>query len=206
MDTKEVDYAVDLLQKVVDERPGARSFINLYYDRELNNYNGLGLATYKGNRNDMERVMMMAFVKFPELRKMAMSALARLSMEETIAPNPSEKTDVNPATTGRPKGNEASFRSKLMVPSSQKEELMELLKGLIHGKKGKGVAIVVKAAEKAGLMNTPSYSELKAVFGEIGSETAFYRGMGQEYENEIDNYLRIFNDFRIDGRTSLSEE
>lgn len=59
------------------------------------------------------------------------------------------------------------------VIAKNKEETLNKLHSLIDGKRGKNVALVVVASVEMGLIEKPTYKEVKSEFGDIGAESGY---------------------------------
>lgn len=65
----------------------------------------------------------------------------------------------------------------LICPEEQRERIMQRLRELMRGRKGKHVALVVTAAQELHLMGSPSFAELQKYFQVYGSRQAFEKAM-----------------------------
>lgn len=64
-----------------------------------------------------------------------------------------------------------TFKDKVMAEN--KEEVLKKLHSLIDGKRGKNVALVIVASVEMGLIQKPTYKEVKSEFGDIGAESGY---------------------------------
>lgn len=64
-----------------------------------------------------------------------------------------------------------TFKDKVMAEN--KEEVLKKLHLLIDGKRGKNVALVIVASVEMGLIQKPTYKEVKSEFGDIGAESGY---------------------------------
>lgn len=74
-----------------------------------------------------------------------------------------------------------SFVDSLLV--ADKKGLLSLLHKLIDGRKGKYVAKVIKACYDSGLMEKPTYTQVKNEFGDIGDKSGYNKYVGCKYED-----------------------
>lgn len=78
-----------------------------------------------------------------------------------------------------------------------KEELLEVLRTLFDGKKGKDVAVIILALQELGIIyignRNELYRSMRAEFGDIGSSSGINDYLKKEYimRSEIDNAKRI---------------
>lgn len=73
----------------------------------------------------------------------------------------------------------------------QQEKVRQVLKTLGQGKKGKGIAIIVKAAMTLGYITQPTYEQAKDLWGStMGSATGYNRQMGLYKDNPIDGDVK----------------
>lgn len=64
-----------------------------------------------------------------------------------------------------------TFKDKVMAEN--KEKVLKKLHSLIDGKRGKNVALVIVASVEMGLIQKPTYKEVKSEFGDIGAESGY---------------------------------
>lgn len=69
----------------------------------------------------------------------------------------------------------APFEANIIGDDAKKESLMELLRKLINGRKGREVALIIIACIERGLLHKPTYSQVKGAFGEIGDKSGYNR-------------------------------
>lgn len=82
-----------------------------------------------------------------------------------------------------------SFAS-CIINMDEADEVVQKIDRLIHGKKGKKAAIVIKAAMKKHLINKPSFDQVTKQFGDVGSKSNFNKQMQVNYtEEELGPYL-----------------
>lgn len=73
-----------------------------------------------------------------------------------------------------------------VVDPERRTVVLKRLHSLVDGKRGKEVAMVMRAAMAAGLITRPSYGDVAAEFGEIGNRAGYNRYMNyQFYDDEL---------------------
>lgn len=88
---------------------------------------------------------------------------------------------------GRKVGN---FRDNLMVDEKEKDIVIEKLRLLIAGRKGKDVALMIYSCIKLGWLIKPSFSQVENTFGGIGNKSG--------YNNYVNNPNK-FTEHEISG-------
>lgn len=88
-----------------------------------------------------------------------------------------------------------SFQDCLLV--DDKGELLALLHKLIDGRKGKYVAIVIRTCYDEGLMNKPTFTQVKNEFGDIGHKSGYntYMADGKINTDEKKTVLVALNKY-----------
>lgn len=76
------------------------------------------------------------------------------------------------ANRGRPK---QSLKDNLLCSEDKKDVVIKLLHSLIDGRKGKSVALVIVAAQQAGIALKITFAQAQTEFGEIGNQSGFNR-------------------------------
>lgn len=75
---------------------------------------------------------------------------------------------------------------------SDKEAMLEKLRTLAQGKKGKDFALIIRTAVKEGIMMRPTYGEVNDAFGDIGNQSGYNKYMGNN----------AFSDEEFEGMTN----
>lgn len=91
------------------------------------------------------------------------------------------KTDHQPEPeTTEQRSKSKSIKDVMLVQEEQKEPLATVLHGLIDGKKGKDVALVILVCVQHGLMRKPEHGIMTETFGDIGAKSGYnsYFGKG----------------------------
>lgn len=87
-----------------------------------------------------------------------------------------------------------SFKECLWV--EDKDDLLAMLHKMIDGKKGKVVANIISVCMENGLMEKPTYTQVKEEFGEIGNKSGYnkYMALGMDFKEKkpIENALKEF--------------
>lgn len=95
----------------------------------------------------------------------------------------------------------ASLYEYMQVDDEKKPMLLDRLRELINGKKGKDVALTFLVCEQYGLMTRPPHKILASVFGDIGSKQGYneYYKKGLNYFtcNEINSIEKQLSNFLI---------
>ena len=112
------------------------------------------------------------------------------------------KTDHQPEPeTTEQRSKSKSIKDVMLVQEEQKEPLATVLHGLIDGKKGKDVALVILVCVQHGLMRKPEHGIMTETFGDIGAKSGYnsYFGKGlSAYRPEeikgIETHLSSFID------------
>lgn len=95
----------------------------------------------------------------------------------------------------------ASLYEYMQVDDEKKPMLLDKLRELINGKKGKDVALTFLVCEQYGLMTRPPHKILASVFGDIGSKQGYneYYKKGLNYFtcNEINSIEKQLSNFLI---------
>lgn len=82
-----------------------------------------------------------------------------------------------------------------VVDPDRSRELIKRLHTLIDGRRGKDVAMVVRAAMKEGLISRPTYSQMVEEFGDIGNRSGFHRYLGYDYfDSELQPLCRALQE------------
>lgn len=83
--------------------------------------------------------------------------------------------------------NVASLYECMLIDDEKKPMLLDILRKLINGKKGKDIALVILVCVKYHLMTRPQHKILASVFGEIGSPQGYneyYKNGFKDWENK----------------------
>lgn len=79
-----------------------------------------------------------------------------------------------------------------VVNVSRMADIMECLHTLIDGRRGKEVAMVVKAAMSLGLITKPTFGQMVEEFGDIGNRSGFHRYMAFDFfDTELQPFRKI---------------
>lgn len=108
----------------------------------------------------------------------------RFNVDMLEQPEPQQGKAEPTRRRGRPK---ETFKDK-MIDDADGSKLEKLHKA-IDGKKGKFVALAIKAGVKIGRLDKPSYTQVRNEFGDIGNKSGFNRYMNQY----------VFTDEEIEG-------
>lgn len=81
-----------------------------------------------------------------------------------------QEANAKPKKRGRKVGN---FRDNLMVDEKEKDAVIEKLRLLISGRKGRCVALIIHSCVKLGWLIKPSFSQVKNTFGRIGDKSGY---------------------------------
>jgi hypothetical protein len=65
-------------------------------------------------------------------------------------------------------------------------QVINVLHNLIDGRRGKVVGLVIQCAIEAGLIQRPTYNQMKQEFGDIGAKSGFYNYINYEYFPDVD--------------------
>lgn len=83
--------------------------------------------------------------------------------------------------------NVASLYECMLIDDEKKPMLLDILRKLIKGKKGKDVALVILVCVKYHLMTRPQHTILASVFGDIGVKSGYndyYKNGFKDWENK----------------------
>lgn len=83
--------------------------------------------------------------------------------------------------------NVASLYECMLIDDEKKPILLDILRKLIKGKKGKDVALVILVCVKYHLMTRPQHTILASVFGDIGVKSGYndyYKNGFKDWENK----------------------
>lgn len=98
----------------------------------------------------------------------------RFNVDMLEQPEPQQGNTKPTRRRGRPK---ETFKDK-MIDDADGSKLAKLHK-VIDGKKGRFVALVIKAGVKMGSLDKPTYTQVKQEFGDIGNKSGYNRYMNQ---------------------------
>lgn len=70
------------------------------------------------------------------------------------------------------------------IISNEKESILKELHAMIDGKKGKDVALIIRAAMGVGWITKPTYTEVLEEFGNIGNKSGFNKYMNYIFKEE----------------------
>lgn len=106
-----------------------------------------------------------------------------------------DKHTIKPIDESRIQSNEPQQDKEKAIEKyvtiNKKEMIVQAIKNLISGKKGKSAAVIIAVAVADGYINKPTFDILKEAFGITGSRQAFnkaysnYVGKGDTYEHEL---------------------
>lgn len=96
---------------------------------------------------------------------------------------------------GRPKKNLAPFQDRINGTPDERQFILKKLHDFIDGKKGRDVAFAIRACVLGNKMTRPSFSQVKAEFGQVGNESGYnkyYREFDFLPENEKNRLINYF--------------
>lgn len=122
---------------------------------------------------------------------------AKVTLEE------SKSTGIKDCFVNEKKSHERNFE-KWVLCKERKSEILDYLRAHITGHKGKKVALVMTCAVKAGLIEKAPYMDVKAEFGDIGSQQGynnFYPFVPQSPTDKQDmkKYIQQLEALKNDG-------
>ncbi|MCH3994922.1 MAG: hypothetical protein LKG14_02140 [Prevotella sp.] len=91
--------------------------------------------------------------------------------------------------------HKVTFRDKLLAEN--KDEALAKLHSLIDGRIGKYVALVILESIEEGILQKPTYKQVKDEFGDIGAESGYNRYVSEE---------RMYTKAEIDGMRNRLKE
>lgn len=108
-----------------------------------------------------------------------------------------EKTITTPRESNedKTKGRLAKNLKSCMLCANP-ETMLSKLHGLIDGKQGKVVALIIRACIKAGVMTKPTFKQVQDEFGDIGNRQGYNKYMNENYSFTVEEVEPIITIIR----------